>query len=70
MKKMAHVNVQVNSKLLQLVQSMEEDISKAVGEALHLWLKEKIITCPITNKLCTNPNTPCNHCETALKGKL
>jgi hypothetical protein len=67
---MAVVNVQVNSKVLRLVSSMEKDVSKAICEALDLWLKEKIITCPITNKLCVNMNQPCNNCEIARKSKL
>ncbi len=67
---MATVNVQVNPKLLRLVTSMEKDVSKAVYEALNLWLKEKIITCPITNNLCTNMNEPCNHCDIAKNSKL
>jgi hypothetical protein len=49
---------------------MEKDVSKAICEALDLWLKEKIITCPITNKLCVNMNQPCNNCEIARKSKL
>ncbi|MFA5364092.1 MAG: hypothetical protein WC325_02795 [Candidatus Bathyarchaeia archaeon] len=67
---MAIVNIQVSSKLLRLVKTMETDVSKAINEGLNLWLKEKIITCPITNNLCTNTNMPCNHCETAKKIKL
>jgi hypothetical protein len=38
---MAVINVQVNSKVLSLVTSMENDVSKAICEALDLWLKEK-----------------------------
>ena len=35
------MEIQVDSKVLHLVTSLEIDINKAVKEALTLWLKQK-----------------------------
>lgn len=70
---MVAVSIQVSPKLLDLATSVEKDVTKAVNEALQLWLKKKIVTCPITNRFCINPNQPCNDCEitkTSKKSKL
>ena len=66
---MVAVNVQVNPQLLHLATSVEKDVTKAVNEALNLWLKKKIITCPITNSFCTNVNGTCNECDVTKKAK-
>jgi hypothetical protein len=63
------VNVQVNSKLLDLAASVEKDVSNVLNEALHLWLKKKIITCPITGRFCININEPCNNCDITKRSK-
>jgi hypothetical protein len=57
------MEIQVNTQTLQLISSQEKDINKAVDEALNMWLKTKIATCPITRKFCINPQSPCNDCE-------
>ena len=56
------MEVQVEPKLLSLIATVEGDISKVVSEALNLWLKEKIPTCPITKDFCGKQNGPCNDC--------
>jgi hypothetical protein len=68
-KTVALVNIQVNSKLLQLATSVEKDVSKVVNEALYLWLKKQIIICPVTNGFCININGPCNECDIARNAK-
>ena len=65
---MVSINVQVNPKLLRLAASVEKDISKVLNEALYLWLKRKIIICPVTNRFCIHTG-PCNDCDMAKKGK-
>ena len=66
---MVALKIQVNSQLLHLATTVEKDVAKAVNEALHLWLKKKIITCPITNSFCTNVNGTCNECEVTKRSK-
>ena len=56
------MEVQVDPKLLKLVESQSENVVKAVNEALKLWLEKKLTTCPITNTICTNNQIPCNEC--------
>ena len=53
----------MDPKLLELLQSIEKDFKKVVNEAINLWLKEKIITCTLTQKFCINQQIPCNECE-------
>ena len=54
----------VDTKLLELAQSVEKDFNKILNEAINLWLKEKILTCPITQKFCKDPKISCNECDT------
>lgn len=54
----------VDPKLLELTQSIEKDFNKVINEAINLWLKEKILTCPITQKFCKNQQISCNECDT------
>jgi hypothetical protein len=61
------MEVRVDAKLMKLVESLDENIGRAVDEGLTLWLKEKLTTCPITNKFCTNNQKPCNECNTFTK---
>jgi len=61
------MEVNVDPKLLELVESLDENMVKAVNEGLTLWLKEKLNTCPLTNKFCTNNKNPCNECNTFTK---
>ena len=63
------MEIQVNHKLLKLATALETNIDKVVNEALTLWLKEKMATCPITNQFCTY-NGPCNDCPTTNKATL
>ena len=58
------MQVEVDPKLLRLVESQGEHIKTAVREGLNLWLKQKLTTCPITKKFCTNHQNPCNDCPT------
>ena len=58
------LEIPVNPKLLKLVESLDENIVKAIDEGLNLWLKEKLTRCPVTNKFCTNNQNPCNECNT------
>lgn len=57
------MEVQVDPKLLRLVESQSENLVQAVNEALKLWLEQKLTTCPITKKICTNNRIPCNECS-------
>jgi hypothetical protein len=61
------MEVQLDSKILNLVASVETDLNKAINEALNLWLKRRIIICPITNQFCKFPNMPCNVCSISKK---
>jgi hypothetical protein len=60
------MEIQLNPKILKLVTSLETNVTKAINEALKLWLKEKMACCPITNQFCIHSNEPCNDC-TVLK---
>ena len=59
------MDVQLEPKLLRLVAAFEEDMSKAISEALTLWLKEKVPICPITESFCENLEGSCNDCTVA-----
>jgi hypothetical protein len=61
------VKVQLESKIVNLIVPLEKDVTKVVHEALNLWLKERLIICPITNQFCINPNIPCNDCTITKK---
>jgi len=61
------MDILVDPALLTLVESIDNDIPKVVTEALNLWIKEKLITRPITKKHCTNNKNPCNECSTFTK---
>ena len=61
------MQVQVDSKLLQLVESQSENLVKSVNEALKLWLEQKLTTCPKTNRICPNNQIPCSECLTFTK---
>lgn len=56
------MDIQIDTKILTLVSSLEADLAKAVNEGLTLWLKKRLIVCPITKQFCELPNTPCNDC--------
>jgi hypothetical protein len=57
------MEVDIDSKILTLVSSIESDMKKAVDEGLFLWLKTRLTICPLTNDFCVSPNTSCNHCS-------
>jgi hypothetical protein len=61
------VKIQLEPNIVNLITSKEQDVTKAVHEALNLWLKERLTVCPITNQFCINPNNPCNDCELTKK---
>jgi len=56
------MEVQLNPKILKLVTSLETDLNKAIHEALNLWLKKRLIVCPITNQFCERGHGSCNDC--------
>ncbi|MEJ2271835.1 MAG: hypothetical protein P8X91_05040 [Candidatus Bathyarchaeota archaeon] len=58
------MQIEVDPKLIELVESQGEKIKTAINEGLNLWLKQKLITCPMTKKFCTNNQNPCNECTT------
>ena len=58
------MQVEVEPKLMELVESLGDTLKNAVNEGLNLWLKQKLTTCPITKKFCTNNQNPCNECPT------
>jgi len=64
------MKVQLDSNILNLVTSLETDVTKVVHEALTLWLKERLTVCPITNQFCKNSNTPCNDCSITNKNTV
>ena len=57
------MEIQLDPKTLTLVTSLEADLNKAIHEALTLWLKKKVIVCPITNQFCMHGHGPCNDCS-------
>ena len=59
------MDVQLEPKLLRLVAAFEEDMSKAISEALTLWLKLKVPICPITENFYENIEGSCNDCTVA-----
>ena len=61
------MEIQVDSQVLNLVASVETDLNKAINEALNLWLKQKIVVCPIINQFCKSPGRPCNECSVSEK---
>ena len=61
------MEVQIDSKLLRLVESQSDNLVNAINEALKLWLQQKLITCPITKGICANPQILCNDCPTFTK---
>jgi len=40
----------LDSQLINLVSSLEKDLTKVIHEALALWLKERLTVCPITKQ--------------------
>jgi hypothetical protein len=61
------MEIQLDSKIYSLVTSLEKDLNKAVHEALTLWLKERLLVCPITNQLCEFQLGQCNDCPVTKK---
>ena len=57
------MEIQLDPKILNLVKSLETDLSKAIHEALNLWLKKRLIICPVTNKFCEHGKSSCNDCS-------
>lgn len=61
------MEVQIDPKLLRLVESQSENLVIAINEALKLWLEQKLTTCPITKGVCPNNQILCNDCPTFTK---
>jgi len=61
------VDIRLDSKILNLVTSLETDLTKAINEALTMWLKERLLVCPMTNQFCKYPEGPCNDCSLTKK---
>ena len=59
------MEIRVDPKILDLVASIEKDLPKAINEALTLWLRKRMIVCPITNRFCKIIDSPCNDCAVA-----
>lgn len=57
------MQVDIDFKLVSLVNSIEIDLNKAIDEGLILWLKTKLTVCPLTKEFCKSPSTPCNECK-------
>ena len=57
------MEIQIENNLLNLIEKVDSDISKVVSEALEIWLKGKVLTCPITDTFCINLDKPCNDCS-------
>ena len=57
------LKIQINSIIVDQVTLVEKNFSKAVNEALNLWLKEKISICPTTKEFCINPSDSCKGCK-------
>ena len=56
------MEIQIEPRLLRIIATIDGDFSKVVSEALNLWLRGKILTCPISNDFCANLRGPCNDC--------
>ena len=61
------MEIQLDSKIVRLVTLLEIDMTKAINEALTMWLKKRLPVCPITNHLCEYPQGQCNDCPIAQK---
>ncbi|MGD8546044.1 MAG: hypothetical protein PVH12_07710 [Candidatus Bathyarchaeota archaeon] len=59
------MEIEIDPQLLRLISTFEVDISEVVKQALTLWLRERILTCPITKRFCVNINESCNKCTIA-----
>jgi len=57
------MEIDIDSKILTLVSSIESDLKKAVDEGLFLWLKTRLNVCPITEDFCASSNNSCNDCS-------
>jgi hypothetical protein len=60
----------MNPEILQLIATLEKDVSEVVHEALDLWLKEKMPICPLTNRFCVSVQGSCNECSVAMKSNF
>lgn len=57
------LEIHINSMIVDRVTLVEKNLSKAVNEALNLWLKEKISLCPTTKEFCINTSDSCKGCK-------
>lgn len=62
MRKLIVLEIELNPTVLQLITSVEEDVSKVVNEAVNLWLKKHVPICPISNRFCVYIKGSCNEC--------
>ena len=61
------IKIEIDEKTLSLVNHIEKDISKAVVEALNMWLAGNIPACPFDSGFCVSAE-PCNNCQKFIKG--
>lgn len=61
------MEIQLDPKILDLVTSLEKDLPKAINESLTLWLRKRLLVCPITNQFCKFNNGSCNDCAVTKK---
>ena len=58
-----NMEIKVDPNILDLIASLEKDLQKAINEALTLWLRKRLIVCPITNQFCKFVDGSCNDCS-------
>ena len=61
------MEIMLDSQIVNLVSSLETDLTKVIHEALAIWLKERLTVCPITKQFCTSTDGPCNDCAVTQK---
>ena len=59
------MEIRVDPKILDLVSTLEKDLPKAINEALTLWLRKRMLVCPIANRFCKFIDGSCNDCSIA-----
>ena len=57
------LEIHINSDVVDQIASVEKNFSKAINDALNMWLKEKISKCPTTKDFCINPSDSCKGCK-------
>jgi len=60
------MEIEIDERTLSLINHIEKDFSKAVVEALNLWLADNIPACPFSSGFCVSAE-PCNSCQKFIK---